>query len=70
MVERNMYTCTPCPACGSRYRCAFGSKGTNGKKYNVETTIDCDDCGYVTEGVESEDGEWDDGRVLHSGSKE
>ena len=67
MTERNMYTCLPCPACGSRFRCAFGGEARNGKKYGVATTIDCDDCGHVTEGVENGDGEWNDGRVLHPG---
>jgi len=67
-MDRNMYTCLPCPACGSPYRAPFGEKGRSGKKYGVSTTIDCDDCGYVTEGVENEDGEWDDGRVLNAGT--
>ena len=35
MSERNMYGCTPCPKCTSRYRYP-----------TQDCVIHCDDCGY------------------------
>ena len=35
--SKNMYGCSPCPRCGSVYRCAF----------QKTMTVDCDDCEFV-----------------------
>ena len=42
-MERNMYGCLPCPACGGRHRYPHKENGHN--------VIACDDCGRR--------GEWD-----------
>jgi len=42
----NMYGCTPCPKCGSKYRAVFKKNRKRDEAPEDLGFISCDDCGY------------------------
>lgn len=50
-ADMNMYGCTPCPKCGSEYRCVFN---------NAPSLMQCDDCGHEEQISKDNYGLWEE----------
>lgn len=58
MTNRNMYGCTPCPKCGSKFRVTY--KTSKLAQYTGNPMIECDDCGLAEFAVTKDEGyTWD-----------